>query len=152
MLAKASIQEKQFRFLGTLTPRQNKESLPWTLGPSLEGDDRGGTTIRDKLSRTLTHPRWSSLRKRASSGHEYHFPAPLTRPQRNPVNNKGYPYLLSRYQIPSDRFVKLSSPHLSHLTVSFSVFFTCTLPHSYGILARQNRLFSLKTNRSRHSL
>ena len=59
MLAKASIQEKQFRFLGASTHRINKESLPWTLGPSLEGDDR-------EESRTLTHPRWSSLRMRGS--------------------------------------------------------------------------------------
>ncbi len=40
ILARARIQDKQFRFLGTLTPHQNKDSLPWTLGPSLEGDDR----------------------------------------------------------------------------------------------------------------
>ena len=41
MLAKASIQEKQFRFLGTLTPRQNKDSLPW-MPDQVGHDGRGG--------------------------------------------------------------------------------------------------------------
>ena len=42
ILAHARIQEKHIPLYQPLTPRQNKESLPWTLGSSLEGDGGGG--------------------------------------------------------------------------------------------------------------
>ena len=38
-------------FIGALTPRQNKELLPWTLGPSLEDDMEWVVRYRGK--RTL---------------------------------------------------------------------------------------------------
>ena len=45
---------------GMLSHPQNKDSLPWTLGSSLEGNGR-------EESQPATHPRRSSLRMRGSS-------------------------------------------------------------------------------------
>ena len=65
-------------FLSICQTCKKKDSSLWILGPSLEGDNRGGTTVRDKLSRTLTHPRWSSLRTRGSRINIFRFYQPLT--------------------------------------------------------------------------
>ena len=64
-----------FRFPYPLTPHINKDSLSWTLGSSLEGDGR-------EKSRTLMHPRWSSLRMRESRKNNTAFIGALT-PRQN---------------------------------------------------------------------